>query len=148
MDTDSYGFPELHVFRSITMSANNRNSLLFLSARVQFVKKKYKMRLISVMRMLLFISMIYESTHETYFQIQKGTYSKIQLCKNSTPFYETSARSIIECFSFCLILLGNKCKNFNYRWKERNCSIYQDVIRYDYVGFPKKDCSGYQLINS
>ena len=102
--------------------------------------------LIFIIILLTTWNLSYSMSNEISVRLQKGLYSNFNLCKSSTPIYERSARSTIECFKFCLILLGNNCKSFKYRRTERICSLYQDVIHYDYNENVYGVCQGYQIM--
>ena len=103
------------------------------------------------MKLLLFLAifskLLFTATLGISFRIQKGTYSGINLCKNDIPTHEKSARSSIECFTFCQILLGGKCLSFSYQTEMKTCFIYDDVIRFDFNAFSNGSCIGYQLFD-
>ena len=91
-------------------------------------------------------ALFYRASDELSVRLQKGSYSHFTLCKSSNPHYQRSSRSSIECFTFCQILLGNVCRSFKYQRKEKKCSLYDDIIRYDFESYPNQSCEGYQLV--
>ena len=95
---------------------------------------------------IIWLIVIYRSTYQISIQRQKGTYSNFNLCKNKTPIHELPARSLIECYAFCQILLRNDCFSFKYLRDRKLCSLYGDVIRHDFTEFANGSCIGYQIM--
>lgn len=77
---------------------------------------------------------------------QKGTFSEANLCKIGKGTIVRKARSSIECFTKCLILLPNLCKSVKFMPEEQICNMYQEGFRYDYYETENNSCMGYQLI--
>ena len=95
---------------------------------------------------IIWLIIIYRSSYQISIQRQKGTYSNFNLCKNKTPIHELPARSLIECYAFCQILLLNDCLSFKYLRDRKLCSLYDDVIRHDFTEFANGSCIGYQIM--
>lgn len=94
---------------------------------------------------IMCLLMLFCQTYQEFMHLQRGTYSKIKLCKNSIPNYKLPARSPIECFSICKILLLSNCNSVKYQWNLKLCSLYENVIRYDFDESANGSCSGYQI---
>ena len=87
----------------------------------------------------------YQRSSGISFFLQKETYSNNNLFKNSTPNFEISSRSSIECFTICQILFGNDCKSFKYEKEKKLCSLYKEVIRCDSNKSVSGSYVGYQI---
>ena len=77
---------------------------------------------------------------------QKGTFSEANLCKIGKGTIVRKARSSVECFVKCLILLPKTCKSVKYLPEEQICNMYDEGFRYDYYETENDSCTGYQML--